>query len=58
MVAAGYGWKTVLEACEWKSTAILDYISNDMIDEAAYLKATLAESDEETLSWEELHLSC
>ena len=45
--------RTILELREWKSKAVLNYLSLESVDEFSLLKSTLDASDRET---EELEL--
>ena len=53
LAACGCDIKLVMEAGEWKSRAVLDYIDGDKVDQAVFLHTTLDRSDEEDEAEEE-----
>ena len=47
MAATGSGLRAILEAGEWKSKAVLNYLQSETIDEISLLNATIEQSDAE-----------
>ena len=47
MAVHGASLQAILEAGEWKSRAVLNYVASEQVDELAILDATFQQSDEE-----------
>ena len=47
LAACGCDIKVITDAGEWRSSAFLDYIDADKVDEVVFLNTTLEQSDEE-----------
>ena len=47
MAANGASLQAILEAGEWKSRAVLNYVASEQVDDIAILDATLQQSDDE-----------
>ena len=45
----GKGLRTILELGEWKGKAALNYMNEAMLDDAAFLRVIIDQSDEEEL---------
>ena len=47
MAANGASLQAILEAGEWKSRAVLNYVASEQVDDIAILNATFLQSDDE-----------
>ena len=47
LAAEGKSLGQILQAGEWRSSALLSYVDTDIVDQAQLLDQTLAQSDEE-----------
>ena len=47
MAANGASLQAILEAGEWKSRAVLNYVASEQVDDIAFLDATYQQSDDE-----------